>query len=87
MTKKRIKKKQEIELELNKRLQEKALNEEKFQFFTNISHEFRTPLSLIMNPIDDIIRDETLNLPLKIREKHKIVYKNTTRLYRLLMNY
>ncbi len=84
LTQKRIKVKQEEELKQNKMLQEKALNEEKFQFFTNISHEFRTPLSLIMNPIDDIIRDETLNLPLNVREKHKTVYKNTNRLYRLI---
>ncbi|WP_299550848.1 hybrid sensor histidine kinase/response regulator transcription factor [Seonamhaeicola sp.] len=80
----RLNKKQEKALEQNIRLQEKALNEKKFQFFTNISHEFRTPLTLIMNPIDDIIRDETLNLPLRVREKHNIIYKNTSRLYRLI---
>lgn len=80
----RIRKRQEIKLERNLRLQEKALNEEKIQFFTNISHEFRTPLSLIMNPIDDILRDDKLNLPLRIKEKHKIIYKNTNRLYRLM---
>ena len=66
------------------RLQEKALTEEKFQFFTNISHEFRTPLTLIMNPINDIIRDDSLNLPIRIKEKHHIIYKNTDRLYRLI---
>lgn len=80
----RLNKKQAITLELNLRLQEKALNEEKFQFFTNISHEFRTPLTLIMNPINDIIRDESLNLPIRLKEKHNIIYKNTDRLYRLI---
>ncbi|MDP5081766.1 MAG: ATP-binding protein [Winogradskyella sp.] len=80
----RLNKKQAITLEQNMLLQEKALNEKKFQFFTNISHEFRTPLTLIMNPINDIIRDDSLTLPERIKEKHNIIYKNTDRLYRLI---
>lgn len=80
----RLNKKQAIALERNMSLQEKALNEQKIQFFTNISHEFRTPLTLIMNPINDIIRDESLDLPVRIKEKHNIIFKNTDRLYRLI---
>lgn len=80
----RLNKKQAITLERNLRLQEKTLNEQKIQFFTNISHEFRTPLTLIMNPIKDIIRDDSLNIPIRIKEKHNIIHKNTDRLYRLI---
>lgn len=80
----RLNKKQAITLEQNMLLQEKTLIEKKFQFFTNISHEFRTPLTLIMNPINDIIRDDSLILPSRIKEKHNIIYKNTDRLYRLI---
>nr|WP_314896547.1 two-component regulator propeller domain-containing protein [uncultured Flavobacterium sp.] len=80
----RLNKNQKIALEKNKSLHEKALNEKKFQFFTNISHELRTPLALIMNPIDDIIRDDTLNLPTRTKEKLNIIHKNTNRLYRLI---
>ncbi|MFI1771191.1 two-component regulator propeller domain-containing protein [Thalassobellus citreus] len=84
MTQNRIKEKELINNERNKRLQEKALNEKKFQFFTNISHEFRTPLTLIKNPLEDIIRDTSLNLPNRIKQKHNIIHKNTDRLYRLI---
>jgi signal transduction histidine kinase/DNA-binding response OmpR family regulator len=80
----RLNKNKEIILEQSKRLQEKVLNEKKFQFFTNISHELRTPLTLIMNSIDDIIRDDTLSLATRTKEKLNIVNKNTNRLYRLI---
>jgi signal transduction histidine kinase len=33
----------------------------KIKFFTNVSHEFRTPLSLILSPIDSLIK--TVNNP------------------------
>ncbi|MBU2903269.1 response regulator [Arenibacter algicola] len=84
MTQSRIREKQIIHSEREKRLQEKDLDEKKFQFFTNISHEFRTPLTLIINPLKDILNDDSLSLPHRIKEKHNIIYKNTDRLYRLV---
>tara|TARA_R110002051_G_scaffold74908_1_gene136500 strand:+ start:11742 stop:15908 length:4167 start_codon:yes stop_codon:yes gene_type:complete len=80
----RLKEKQIIHNEREKRIQEKDLNEKKFQFFTNISHEFRTPLTLIVNPLEDIIKDTTLDLPERVKDKHKTIYKNTDRLIRLI---
>ena len=84
MTQSRIREKQIIHSEREKRLQEKDLDEKKFQFFTNISHEFRTPLTLIINPLKDILNDDNLSLPPRIKEKHNIIYKNTDRLYRMV---
>jgi signal transduction histidine kinase/ligand-binding sensor domain-containing protein/DNA-binding response OmpR family regulator len=80
----RIKEKEALRAERNKREQDEELNQKRLQFFTNISHEFRTPLTLIINPLQDIIRDTSINLPEFIKAKHRIIYKNTDRLYRLI---
>ncbi|WP_295116453.1 two-component regulator propeller domain-containing protein [uncultured Chitinophaga sp.] len=40
------------------KLQEKQMTENKLSFFTHVSHEFRTPLTLIINPLKDLLADE-----------------------------
>lgn len=42
----------------NQRKQE-DLNRLKFKFFTNVSHDLRTPLTLILSPLDDMIKEST----------------------------
>ncbi|WP_298498323.1 hybrid sensor histidine kinase/response regulator transcription factor [uncultured Algibacter sp.] len=80
----RLKEKQLIAYERETRKQKEALNEKKFQFFTNISHEFRTPLTLIINPLEDILRNNNLSIPEIVKTKLKTVHKNTDRLHRLI---
>jgi len=78
----RFKARQAIILEKEKTIQLEKLNNKKLQFFTNISHEFRTPLTLIINPLEDILRSK--NLSPEIHNKLKIVHKSSDRLSRLI---
>ncbi|MCJ8209130.1 response regulator [Mucilaginibacter sp. RS28] len=48
--------KYEVEIANLKVEREKELNEKKLSFFTNVAHEFRTPLTLIINPIKDLLK-------------------------------
>jgi signal transduction histidine kinase/ligand-binding sensor domain-containing protein/AraC-like DNA-binding protein len=59
---------------------QKELNEMKTMFFTNISHEFRTPLTLIMGPIAQILGKEK-NDP--FHEQHLMIFRNAKRLLHL----
>ncbi len=57
MIKSKARLKYELDLEHTINLQQQELNQNKLQFFTNISHEFRTPLTLILGPLEDLIQD------------------------------
>ena len=50
----RIKDKNELRIERLKVKQQEELSQSKMQFFTNISHEFRTPLTLILGPLEQM---------------------------------
>ncbi len=79
---KRIQTKRAIAQERERHRQEEFLNDKKIQFFTNISHEFRTPLTLIMSPLNDILKESSGSK--KFKDKLKIIHRNTLRLNRLI---
>jgi signal transduction histidine kinase/ligand-binding sensor domain-containing protein/DNA-binding response OmpR family regulator len=81
---KRFQDKQAIQFERDKAIQIEKLNEKKLQFFTNISHEFRTPLTLIINPLEDIIKNKNFELPDVVMNKLQIIHKSSDRLSRLI---
>ncbi len=78
----RFKAKQAILFEKEKTQQLEKLNNKKLQFFTNISHEFRTPLTLIINPLEDLL--QTKKLSPEIHSKLVTIHKSSDRLSRLI---
>ncbi|QMU29471.1 substrate-binding domain-containing protein [Adhaeribacter radiodurans] len=55
-----------------------AATESKFKFFTNISHEFRTPLTLILGPIDSLLHGKSDHL--MVKQSLRLIQKNASRL-------
>ena len=80
----RIREKRILKFEREEHKQLEALNSKKIQFFTNISHEFRTPLTLILNPLNDIIKGDFNTLSQATKNKLEIIHKNSNRLSRLI---
>ncbi len=53
----------------------------KSHFFANISHEFRTPLTLILGPLEKLL---STNENSSLRETYQTMYRNTQRLLTLI---
>lgn len=71
---------QRDEIEKMARKADKA-TEAKFKFFTNISHEFRTPLTLILGPVDDILKS---NISTELKKDMLLIKNNANRLLHLV---
>lgn len=66
---------------MKRRLIEDTTNA-KLVFFTNMSHEFRTPLTLIADPVERMLGDD--NLTQRQRERLSLVSRNARLLLRLV---
>ena len=70
--------KQKKQLKLD---QENHINEMKLRFFTNISHDLRTPLTLIITPLQTILNGD---LEDGLRKKINMINKNAEQLLQLI---
>ncbi len=69
-------------MQFNERLRE--LDHAKTEFFANVSHEFRTPLTLMLGPIEDLL-ERHISLPAPDRQELlKIAHRNALRLLKLV---
>ncbi|MDR3566959.1 MAG: PAS domain-containing protein [Syntrophobacteraceae bacterium] len=56
----------------------------KTTFFSNISHEFRTPLSLMLGPIEELLSKDNWELSPAAKEQLEVTHRNGKRLLRLV---
>ncbi|MCS3797429.1 ATP-binding protein [Niastella sp. OAS944] len=83
-----------ISLEINKMLAWKEerkraealeqIDKAKTVFFSNISHEFRTPLTLILSPLEEMINQHNGSLPVADKQNLETAHRNALRLLKLV---
>lgn len=59
-----------------------TIDRAKTTFFSNVSHEFRTPLTLMLGPVEDMAADP--QLPAAVRQRLDVVHRNSLRLLKLV---
>ncbi len=74
----RTEEKNKRKIELLEHEKEKELYQAKIEFFTNVAHEIKTPLTLIKGPLEKVIRKAD-DLP-DLRNSLQIMERNTDRL-------
>ncbi len=60
------------------------LDRAKTTFFNNVSHEFRTPLTLMLGPAEDALTDQADPLSLNQRQRIEVMHRNGLRLLKLV---
>ena len=69
-----IKRKRNLEFDRLEKEKEKEINRVKLEFFTNISHELRSPLTLILGPAEKLIKQGD-----KLKKKERLKLYQTMR--------
>lgn len=74
--------KQKIKIQYIKQQNDAELNKTRLQFFTNISHEFRTPLTLIISPLEQLM--ESSKFDKETHTSFNLIHRNAQRLLKLV---
>jgi len=61
-----------------------AATQAKTEFFNNVSHEFRTPLTLMLGPLEDLLAGARGELPGPVSAELVMVHRNAQRLLKLV---
>lgn len=80
--KKQVKLRRRLKIEKSQRKHERQLVQQKLSFFTEISHEFKTPLTLMIGPLEEMLAKDTGVTP--EGRKLKMVYRNAHKLLNLI---
>ncbi len=78
----RLKERNQVKLEKIRHEKSEEIQQAKLQFFTNISHEFRTPLTLITGPLEQLLQKKQAIEP--FRKQLDIMLVNSRRMLRLI---
>jgi PAS domain S-box-containing protein len=60
------------------------IDKAKTAFFSNVSHEFRTPLTLILGPLEDSLTDDSNPLNDVQQARQEVIQRNSLRLLKLV---
>lgn len=80
--KSRLRLQHKLEIETREFHHQQEVHQQKLQFFTNISHEFRTPLTLISGPLETLLSE--YRGPSYIYRQLLVIKKNTDQLFKLI---
>lgn len=80
----RIRQKNELLMEHFEREKIEELSQMKLRFFTNISHEFRTPLTLIIGPLDKLMKNWGALSEQQILKNFSVMRRNAAVLMNLI---
>lgn len=78
----RIHEKNELKQERLEKERMEEINQMKLRLFTNISHDFRTPLTLIIGPLERMLNQKIGDD--FIQKQHEVMYRNASALLQLI---